>query len=115
MALLERRDNEILAIAFAVGYSDLTTFGRAFKTFGGVSPRTYRYSRIPVFGGAKRIPAMRAADSARDARAPLSATAPLPPRASNGSRLTRVNRPTTQQKPTTTTIDDSTTSNADIR
>jgi transcriptional regulator GlxA family with amidase domain len=60
MALLERRDNEILAIAFAVGYNDLTTFGRAFKTFGGVSPRTYRYSKIPAFGGAKRMPAMRA-------------------------------------------------------
>ncbi len=64
MSLLERRDDEILAIAFSVGYNDLTTFGRAFKTFGGVSPRTYRYSKIPTFRVPKRKPAIPAAHDA---------------------------------------------------
>lgn len=40
--LLSRSDVSIIAIAFAVGYLDHTTFCRAFRKSEGLSPRKYR-------------------------------------------------------------------------
>jgi len=37
-----RSDDSITNIAAAVGYSDFSTFERAFKEFTGVCPREYR-------------------------------------------------------------------------
>jgi AraC-like DNA-binding protein len=41
--LLLRKGPSILSIAITVGYTDITTFERAFKKYAGISPRTYRY------------------------------------------------------------------------
>ena len=49
-ALLLRRGPSILSIAITVGYTDITTFERAFKKYAGISPRAYRYA----FGGSRR-------------------------------------------------------------
>lgn len=42
--LLRRRGPTIFAVAISVGYSDITTFERAFKKHTGSSPRDYRNS-----------------------------------------------------------------------
>jgi AraC family transcriptional regulator len=46
--LLERRGSTILCVAFSVGYTDLTTFERAFRKHVGTSPRSYRYACDPA-------------------------------------------------------------------
>jgi transcriptional regulator GlxA family with amidase domain len=40
--LLQGSDLPIIAIALAVGYDDVTTFGRTFRKCANVSPRKYR-------------------------------------------------------------------------
>lgn len=42
--LLRRRGPTIFSVAISVGYSDITTFERAFKKETGFSPRAYRNS-----------------------------------------------------------------------
>jgi len=43
--LLHQKGLNIDSVALAVGYVDLTTFGRAFKKSNGIGPRAYRRSR----------------------------------------------------------------------
>lgn len=43
--LFDERGDSVRAVALAVGYQDLTTFGRAFKRYVGTSPRDYRAAR----------------------------------------------------------------------
>jgi AraC-like DNA-binding protein len=43
--LLQQRGRNIDSVALAVGYIDLTTFGRAFKKCNGICPQAYRRSR----------------------------------------------------------------------
>jgi AraC-like DNA-binding protein len=45
--LLRRRGPTIFSVAGSVGYSDMTTFGRAFKKQTGMSPRAYRNTCEP--------------------------------------------------------------------
>jgi len=46
--LLRRRGPTIFSVAISVGYSDITTFERAFKKQTGFSPRVYRNECEPA-------------------------------------------------------------------
>lgn len=47
MELLERQDQTITAVAFAVGFRDLGTFERAFKKATGMTPQVFKKSVRP--------------------------------------------------------------------
>lgn len=42
---LARKDSSMSEITFMLGFSDLTSFSRAFKTWSGIPPRRYRQER----------------------------------------------------------------------
>jgi len=44
--LLKDRKTKMTVIAHDVGYSDATTFSRAFKTWSGETPRDHRVARV---------------------------------------------------------------------
>lgn len=51
--LLRQKGRNIESVALAVGYLDLTTFGRAFKKCNGIGPRAYRRSRSSLEASSK--------------------------------------------------------------
>ena len=60
VVLLTRTTAKIIDIALAIGYSEATSFTRAFRRRMGMSPRTYRKSGADAFAfqppaGAKKV------------------------------------------------------------
>ena len=52
--LLETTDRQVRDVAAAVGYTDLTTFGRVFRKIAGMSPRQFRWKKFTNAPNAER-------------------------------------------------------------
>jgi AraC-like DNA-binding protein len=84
--LLQRRGLSVFAVAFSVGYADLTTFERAFKKHTGIPPRRYRYELEPLASLPHEAEARTA--RARTTRAASSRSQGTPNRQTNDERIT---------------------------
>jgi transcriptional regulator GlxA family with amidase domain len=47
IAMIEQENHSICEVAFAVGFNDLRTFGRAFKRYTNKTPMTYKKACRP--------------------------------------------------------------------
>ena len=92
--LLRRRGPTIFSVAISVGYSEITTFERAFKKETGLSPRAYRNGCEPL--------------SSRQACIVLNSHSRRPAVSASGRALSQ-----RQRTPTFQTNADSTTTNAE--